>query len=410
MDALRRAETAGGEAPREPEQATLSEAIERPASNTPLQLEPLDPRQPAASTGDTADRDTPEPQQEMQAPTTEAPEPPEATPQQAQSALEALKLRRSSMRRRLVFAGSGLFSAAAILTAYYFWQIEAAGQYYVAPAATLIDASDAEIQTQPAFEETPEQTPSADDKPAVAAAPPPAAIISRPEESTEEDRAQTTREDSVETARAAPDYRIEIQRTSRPSRVPGNLTQAYQAYRQGNYAQAEQQYREVLKTYPENRDAMLGLAAIAVHQGNRQLARYYYTRILKSDPSDKNALLALQGLGGGEYSLENGSRLKYWLQEDAGNPQLHFALGNQYAAAGQWKEAQQSYFEAHRLAPANADYAFNLAVSLDQLGLGKQALEYYRQARALASGGAMFSSAKLDERIRKLQASAENAQ
>jgi len=63
---------------------------------------------------------------------------------------------------------------------------------------------------------------------------------------------------------------------------------------------------------------------------------------------------------------------------------LYFTLGNQYAQQGRWAEAQQAYFKAFATDPDNADYAFNLAVSLDQLHQPALALEYYRRALALA--------------------------
>ena len=50
----------------------------------------------------------------------------------------------------------------------------------------------------------------------------------------------------------------------------------------------------------------------------------------------------------------------------------------------------------------------NLGVSLDQLGLVSQALEYYRQARSLAEkGGALFSVQQLERRIGQLTAAVE---
>ena len=64
---------------------------------------------------------------------------------------------------------------------------------------------------------------------------------------------------------------------------------------------------------------------------------------------------------------------------------LHFTLGNQYAQQGRWAEAQQAYFRAYAGDPENPDFAYNLAVSLDQLHQTKLALEYYRRALALAA-------------------------
>ncbi len=47
---------------------------------------------------------------------------------------------------------------------------------------------------------------------------------------------------------------------------------------------------------------------------------------------------------------------------------LHFTLGNLYASQSRWGEAQAEYFECYRLDPSSADFAYNLAVSLDHLG------------------------------------------
>lgn len=401
MDALRRAEA--GDAPQKEPRDALSEADAQPASNSPLQLEPLEP--PAAVANDS----TPEVGTASAQPdATEKPPVPETAAPQAQSVLETFAIRQASARRHLIFAVSGLLSAAAVLTAYYFWQNYTTRTYQVAPTAMLIDAPVPVVSAE--ADATP-PAPAVTTEPATATAPPavePVAAVTAPVVADEADRTHAAV--PAQPAEAVRDYRIEIRRTRQSSQVPPALQQAYRAYRQGDYVQAEEQYRRVLKTYPANRDAMLGLAAIALHQGQRPVARYYYERLVKADPSDKVALLALQGLSGGQYSLENGSKLKYWLQGDGSNAQLHFALGNQYAASGQWKEAQQSYFEAYRLAPGSADYAFNLAVSLDHLGLAGQALTYYLQAQQLAGkGGALFNIAQLDRRILELQAGRESA-
>lgn len=411
MDALRRAEANASEAPQDTAPEPLSEVAERPASNSPLQLEPLDA--PAAEqahdiSGETTAVSPQNADSDAQDTLSETGQTvPETTAQQAQTVLQAFAVRKRSARRHLIFTLSGLASAAVILTGYYFWQNHTASVYQVAPAATLIDS------TSSVTDETVESTQPA---PAVSVD---SAPVSIPQDATPVATATVpdANHESVDTsaaaqeqpAAAAQDHRIEIRRSHQTSRVPDTLQQAYEAYRQGEYTQAEEQYRQVLKTYPANRDAMLGLAAIALHKGQRRVARYYYERLVKADPADKAALLALQSLSGTQYSLESGSKLKYWLEGDRNNAQLHFALGNQYAASGQWKEAQQSYFEAFRIAPESADYAFNLAVSLDNLGLRGQALSYYLQAQELSrKGAALFSSAQLERRIAELQTGGEH--
>jgi len=73
------------------------------------------------------------------------------------------------------------------------------------------------------------------------------------------------------------------------------------------------------------------------------------------------------------------------LASDPDSSVLYFTLGNQYAQQSRWSEAQQAYFKAFAADSENPDYAFNLAVSLDQLRQSKLALEYYERALALAA-------------------------
>ena len=104
------------------------------------------------------------------------------------------------------------------------------------------------------------------------------------------------------------------------------------------------------------------------------------------------------------------SRVKSML---AANPEanvLHFTLGNQYAQQGRWAEAQQAYFKAFAANPENPDFAFNLAVSLDQLRQGKLALEYYRKALSLAeTRGAAFDPGALQKLVRSTEFEAQNS-
>ena len=79
------------------------------------------------------------------------------------------------------------------------------------------------------------------------------------------------------------------------------------------------------------------------------------------------------------------SRVKILLAENPRDPNLHFSLGNLYAAQERWPEAQRAYFDAYTLDSENPDFAFNLAVSLDRLGQGKPALAYYRRAAEIAA-------------------------
>jgi tetratricopeptide (TPR) repeat protein len=159
----------------------------------------------------------------------------------------------------------------------------------------------------------------------------------------------------------------------------------------------------VLQREPANRDALLGLAALDVRTRNYDLAESRYIRLLETDPRDAYAAAGLIALRGQTDPVRSESRLKTLIAAQPDVAHLHFALGNQYAAQSRWPDAQASYFRAFSLDPENPDFAFNLAVSLDQLRQGKLALDYYRRALALASSRpTSFDKSQVSARITEL--------
>ncbi len=194
---------------------------------------------------------------------------------------------------------------------------------------------------------------------------------------------------------------VNIQRKMETDTVTPALLDAYQAYQRGDYITAAQGYREVLSKDAHNRDALLGMAAIAQQQGQDETAQHYYRQLLVLDPRDPAAQAALMAYGPDAGNTE--SRLKLLLAEQPRSGALHFALGNYYAEQSGWGDAQQYYFNAHTLEPSNAQFTFNLAVSLDHLGQRKLAAQYYQQALQLdASGNSGFDHAQAQQRLNEL--------
>ncbi len=81
--------------------------------------------------------------------------------------------------------------------------------------------------------------------------------------------------------RAAPSA-MTIERIQENDTVTPVLFNAYKAYQRSDYASAAKGYREVLNKDARNRDALLGLAAIAQQQGQDETAQYYYRQVLLS--------------------------------------------------------------------------------------------------------------------------------
>lgn len=156
------------------------------------------------------------------------------------------------------------------------------------------------------------------------------------------------------------------------------IARAYQYLQQNEPEAARTLYQNSLQQQPSNRDALLGLAAIAALLNDRGLALYYLAERLEFDPHDPQALA-----GWFDLSVDDGkheSRLQYLLNQHPTVSSLHFTLGNIYARQSRWSEARQSYENACQLDPANPAYNLNLAISLDHLGKMQTAARRYREA------------------------------
>ena len=174
---------------------------------------------------------------------------------------------------------------------------------------------------------------------------------------------------------------VSFQKSNKTDPIAKTLDQAWQAYDEGRYNRAKSLYGEVLNSERGNRDALLGLGAIAVLEKDYLVARDIYLSLLKQDPRDPIAIAAIASLQSDGVSLqEDEAFLQNMLLKNPDAAHLNFALGNVYAQQEKWKSAQQSYFNAWQQDIDNADYIFNLAVSLDQLGKPDQAINFYRDS------------------------------
>lgn len=198
---------------------------------------------------------------------------------------------------------------------------------------------------------------------------------------------------------------VQVTRNRPIATVNQHVLEAYQAFNLGDDAAAQQAYRQALQADVRNVDALLGMAAIAARHGRQQDAVSWYQQVLQVEPRNGIAQAALLDLQGLADPLSSETRLKNLIAQQPEAAYLHAALGHHYAEQGQWPLAQQSYFQAHHLDAANPEYAFNLAVSLDQLGKSSLALQYYQQAQALLAGkeSPSVNQAQLAARIRQLQ-------
>jgi len=198
---------------------------------------------------------------------------------------------------------------------------------------------------------------------------------------------------------------ITVVRGQKKDPVGDLLTRAWTAYNASDYEQASKLYTQVLEREKNNRDALMGMGAIAVKNKNDKQALQYYNRMLQLDPRDPVANAAILNMNNSmNEDQQSESRLLYLIKMEPDAAHLYYALGNKYAAQSKWPEAESAYFSAFEHDSSSADYAYNLAVSLERIGRSKQAVQYYRAALQLAQGSNVsFSIDVVEKRLSQIK-------
>lgn len=148
----------------------------------------------------------------------------------------------------------------------------------------------------------------------------------------------------------------------------------------GDDAAAQAAYEQVLQLQADHVEALQVLALIARSQGQAAVAADYFRRLLRLDPADMDAELGLLGLQAAAAPQATATRLRQLMAAQPADARLPYALGNLEAAQEHWREAQQAYLQAYRLAPEQPDILFNLAVSSDALAQRLPAARFYQLA------------------------------
>lgn len=174
------------------------------------------------------------------------------------------------------------------------------------------------------------------------------------------------------------------------------VQRGFEYYNRGDFKSAQQAYDEALSLDSFNRDALLGRAAIAIAESRYEEALTFYQRRLARAPNDDYAHAGILSIATArQASPELMARVNVLLNDYPDASHLHFLQGSLHAAELQWHAAQASFFNAWVRDNQRADYAFNLAVSLDHMGSVNEALRFYRLSLRHHDNQHMFS-AQLD--------------
>lgn len=183
------------------------------------------------------------------------------------------------------------------------------------------------------------------------------------------------------------------------------LQNAYQAFVSGNPSEAKSLYRDVLKQDIYQTDALLGMAAIAQKQGRYADAAGWYQKALATEPNNPDALAGLAATSPQPDAHSQALRLQKLIRKQPYHAQHYANLGNLYASQRAWTKAQAAFFEANRHDKHNAQFAFNLAVSLEHLGKPSLAIQHYQRALALVKSQNLSvpNSTQIQQRLDVLQ-------
>ena len=401
MDALRRAEEAKRQAASptgsgDPLELSLDPLESAPSGPQPWTLPPLSSPPDADATGPAAEATRSPPSRPLPGPTPADPRSNDAAARAAARNVFAVKQAPRSRTALWLFLGLGGIATLAI-GVYFWWQLQAisAGSLARPLVATLPAAQPPGPPRPPPLMAVAEAPP---------ARPPSAAGLPRPEPAPSKLAMHPERlrrgAASAHQGEAAGVFRPGSQRAIQNQ----TLSLAYEAWQANRLGDAQGGYEEVLRSDARNSDALLGLAAIATRRGQFERAQELYLQVLESDPGDVSAQAALINLRAQNDTGSSESRLKPLLASQPDSSALHFTLGNLYARQGRWSDAQQAYFQAYAADPDNADYIFNVAVSLDHLRQSKLAAQYYQMALSVAATRpSAFDRQAAEKRILELQ-------
>lgn len=178
------------------------------------------------------------------------------------------------------------------------------------------------------------------------------------------------------------------------------LQDAWTALGQGDAARALGLYRQVLAERPDDPDASLGVAVALHQQKNLAEAWTAYQRSLKLWPDNATARTGLLAILSESDALTAESRLTEWVQSRPRDAAAQAALGNLLGRQARWADALPWLARAQSLEPAQATYAYNLAVALDQSHRYAEAARHYQMALQL--GGAGVPVPQVKNRLQEL--------
>ncbi|HEY6528187.1 MAG TPA: tetratricopeptide repeat protein [Cellvibrionaceae bacterium] len=185
------------------------------------------------------------------------------------------------------------------------------------------------------------------------------------------------------------------------------VERGYAAFEAGDLDKAAQAYQQALSQDANQRDALLGAAAVALQKGQANEALNFYQQRLARAPKDDYAQAGILAIGAQTSpNPQLDSELNRLLLTYPQAAHLHYLQGTLYAQRQQWAAAQLAFLAAWQLDNQNPNVACDLAIAFDHLQVPEEARRFYRQALSLSQGQTIsFSAAAIRARLAELDGS-----
>ena len=171
---------------------------------------------------------------------------------------------------------------------------------------------------------------------------------------------------------------------SSPSTVSRLVQRALGHHQKGQFSEAEELYRQVLKAEPENADALHFSGLLAHQRGEADIAFGLMMRAMELDPGRAEFHLNLGHVleARGEADDAIASYRKAALL-DPGLHAAHHRLGNALLEQRRFNEAAASYSQALAIEPDSAETINSMGSLLQKIGRPERSLVCYRKAISL---------------------------
>ncbi len=180
----------------------------------------------------------------------------------------------------------------------------------------------------------------------------------------------------------------------------------YSALIRGEYDTALAFYDQALEREPRSALALMGRGAALQKLGRLSEAQSAYDAVLRLDPKNREALTNLTAIVGERAPNEALAQLLDLEREHPNFSPITAQIGLTYAKIGSMPQARDYLRRAVALTPEAVMYHYNLALVLDHMNLGDQAVRSYENVLAALSGGrgaSGLSSLDIERRVRYLR-------